>query len=172
MAVIWKYICDARIYECFKSIFFPHISHTPSRRFPTAIKSKAKYRHGASASFSSTLYIPKNCHLTKYLTFFGIFIYSFINLISDFLATRSQVLSKPQHSPAVSRRPCCAVALRITAWSEHGMASVHQTRPYGVNQMGKTYSKPLAARHGRGTACYVCESAFSRLVSKIHHQAM
>jgi hypothetical protein len=56
---------------------------------------------------------------------------------------------------AVSRRPCCAVALRRTAWSERGMASVNQTRPYCVNQMGKKHSKPLAARHGRGTACYV-----------------
>ena len=59
---------------------------------------------------------------------------------------------------AVSRRPCCAVALRRTAWSEHGMgrgiASVNQTRSHCVNQMGKTHSKPLAARHGRGTACY------------------
>jgi len=55
---------------------------------------------------------------------------------------------------AVSRRPCCAVVLRRTAWSEHGrgMASVNQTHPHCVNQMGKTYSKPLAARHGRGTA--------------------
>jgi len=32
---------------------------------------------------------------------------------------------------------------------------VNQTRPHCVNQMGKTHSKPLAARHGRGTACYV-----------------
>ena len=31
------------------------------------------------------------------------------------------------------------------------MASVNQTRPLCVNQMGKTHSKPLAARHGRGT---------------------
>jgi hypothetical protein len=29
---------------------------------------------------------------------------------------------------------------------------VNQTRPHCVNQMGKTHSKPLAARHGRGTA--------------------
>ena len=37
------------------------------------------------------------------------------------------------------------------------MASVNQTRPHCVNQMGKTHSKPLAERHGRGmgTACYV-----------------
>jgi len=33
------------------------------------------------------------------------------------------------------------------------MGSVNQTRPNCVNQMGKTHSKPLAARHGRG--CYV-----------------
>ena len=32
------------------------------------------------------------------------------------------------------------------------MASMNQTRPHCVNQMGKTHSKPLAARYGRGTA--------------------
>jgi hypothetical protein len=32
------------------------------------------------------------------------------------------------------------------------MVIVNQTRPYCVNQMGKTHSKPLAARHGRGMA--------------------
>ena len=51
--------------------------------------------------------------------------------------------------------PCSGhtVLLKATAWSEHGMASVNQTRPHCVNQRGKTHSKPLAARHGRGTAC-------------------
>ena len=45
------------------------------------------------------------------------------------------------------------------------MASVNQTRPHCVNQMGKTHSKPLAARtarHSRGTAWArhaMCESA-------------
>ena len=74
--------------------------------------------------------------------------------------------SRPQHSTAVSRQPCCAVVLRRTAWSKHGMGmaleSVNQTRPHCVNQMGKAHSKPLAARHGRkrhgrrkGTACFV-----------------
>ena len=63
--------------------------------------------------------------------------------------------SRPQHSTAVSRHPCCAVALRRTTWSEHGMASVDQTRLHCVNQIGKTHYKPLAARHGRGTACCV-----------------
>ena len=32
------------------------------------------------------------------------------------------------------------------------MASVNHTRPHCLNQMGKTHSKPLAVRHGRGTA--------------------
>ena len=54
---------------------------------------------------------------------------------------------------AVGRRPCCAVALRRTVWSEHGMASVNQTRAHCVNQMGKTHSKLLAARHGSGMLC-------------------
>jgi hypothetical protein len=56
-----------------------------------------------------------------------------------------------------------AVALRRTAWHGRGMASVNQAWPHCVNQMGKTHSKPLAARHGRGTAWArhaMCESAF------------
>ena len=40
----------------------------------------------------------------------------------------------------------------VGAWHGHGMASVNHTRPHCVNQMGKTHSKPLAARHGMGTA--------------------
>jgi hypothetical protein len=32
------------------------------------------------------------------------------------------------------------------------MACVNQTLPHCVNQMGKTQSKALAVRHGRGTA--------------------
>ena len=32
----------------------------------------------------------------------------------------------PLHSTAVSRRPCCAVALRRTAWSKHGMGAAWQ----------------------------------------------
>ena len=39
----------------------------------------------------------------------------------------------------------------VRAWHGRGMASVNQTRPYCVNQMGKIHSKPLAARHA------VCE---------------
>jgi hypothetical protein len=61
----------------------------------------------------------------------------------------------------------CAVALRshfqngmVVARQGCGMASVNQTRPDCANQMGKTQSKPLVARHGRvmGTTWYVCVS--------------
>ena len=44
------------------------------------------------------------------------------------------------------------------------MASVNQTQPHCVNQMGKRYSKLLADRHGRGMAWArhaMCESAFT-----------
>jgi len=56
------------------------------------------------------------------------------------------------------------------AWARHGhgMASVNQTRSHCVNQMGKTHSKPLAARHDRGTAWALhamCESAFMVLLT-------
>jgi len=40
----------------------------------------------------------------------------------------------------------------VGTWHGHDMPSVNQTQPHCVNQMGKTHSKPLAARHGRGTA--------------------
>jgi hypothetical protein len=49
----------------------------------------------------------------------------------------------------------------VRAWHGRGMARVNQTRPHCVNQMGKTHSKPLAARHGRRTAWAryaMCES--------------
>jgi hypothetical protein len=36
----------------------------------------------------------------------------------------------------------------VVTWHGRGMACVNQTRPHYVNQMGKTQSKPLAARHG------------------------
>jgi hypothetical protein len=74
----------------------------------------------------------------------------------DWYASDNNLLGTPRGSRK-KPKACCAVALRRTAWSEHGMASVNQTRPYCVNQTGKTYSKPLEARHGRamGTACCV-----------------
>jgi len=58
---------------------------------------------------------------------------------------------------------------------------VNKTRPHCVNQMGKTHSKPLAERHGRGTAWArhgggmgaawgrhaMCESAFRLVITDI-----
>jgi len=41
----------------------------------------------------------------------------------------------------------------VRVWQGCGMASVNQTQPHFVNQMGNTHSKPLAARHA------MCESA-------------
>jgi hypothetical protein len=54
----------------------------------------------------------------------------------------------------------------VEAGHGRGVASVNQTRPHCVNQMGKAHSKSLAARHGRGTAWArhaMCESAFNLL---------
>jgi hypothetical protein len=52
------------------------------------------------------------------------------------------------------------------------MACVNQTWPHCVNQMGKTQSKHLVERHGRGTAWArhgMCESALRvRLVEYQH----
>jgi hypothetical protein len=56
----------------------------------------------------------------------------------------------------------------VRAWHGHGMASVNQTGPHCVNQMGKAHSKPFTARHGRGTAWVrhaMCESAFNHCAS-------
>ena len=52
----------------------------------------------------------------------------------------------------------------VRAWQGRGMAGVNQTRPHCVNQMGKTHSRSLAARYGRGTAWArhaMCESALN-----------
>jgi len=59
---------------------------------------------------------------------------------------------------------CCGLEKNgmVRAWHGRSMASVNQTRPHCVNQMGKTHSKPLAARHDRGMAwawCAMCELA-------------
>jgi hypothetical protein len=67
--------------------------------------------------------------------------------------------------------PRCAVALRsrfqngmVVAWHGRGMGCVNQTRPHCLNQMGKTQSKPLAARYGRGMGrAWYCELALSAL---------
>jgi hypothetical protein len=69
------------------------------------------------------------------------------------------MVARRSRKQAGRRWPCCAMVLRRTAWSVHGMgaASVIQTQLHCVNQMGKTHSKPLVARHA------MCESAFNVL---------
>jgi hypothetical protein len=67
----------------------------------------------------------------------------------------SSVSGRPMvtHTCHAAPMPRCAVALRIRF--QNGMVvawHVNQTRPRFVNQMEKTQSKLLAARHGRGTA--------------------
>ena len=59
-----------------------------------------------------------------------------------------------QHGRRETAMLCCGLKKNgmVGARHGHGMASVNQTRPYCVNQMGKAHSKPLAARYGRGTA--------------------
>jgi len=53
---------------------------------------------------------------------------------------------------AISRRPCCAVALRRTAWSEHGMGEARawhgkceSDTAAQCKSNGKDHSKHLAA---------------------------
>ena len=63
----------------------------------------------------------------------------------------------PCHAPTMPffSRPSLdgrAVALRRTAWSEHGMASVNQARPHCVNQMGN-WTHSGTAWQGNGMLC-------------------
>ena len=64
------------------------------------------------------------------------------------------VFSRPQHGRLSMAVLCCGLEENgmVGAWHWHDMASVNQTRPHCVNQMGKTHSKHLAAWHGRVTA--------------------
>jgi hypothetical protein len=83
-------------------------------------------------------------------------------LIHTYHAVR--LLFPCRHLAATLPRPCHGVErslserhIRGMAGKRHGngMGCVNQTRPHCVNQMGKTQSKALAERHGRGTAWYV-----------------
>ena len=58
------------------------------------------------------------------------------------------------HRPLLTAVLCRGLEKNGMVRVQHGrgLASVNQTRPHCVNQMGKPHSKPLAARHGRGTA--------------------
>ena len=74
------------------------------------------------------------------------------------VAGRSRTRVGSPHSTAVLCRGLEKTGMG-RAGHGHGM---NQTRPRCVNQMRKTHSKPLATRHGRGTAGArhdMCESA-------------
>ena len=76
--------------------------------------------------------------------------------------------------PKAGRQPACSLSKAVVcrgldkqgmvrAWHGRDRASVNQTRPHCVNQMGKTHSKLLEAQHDGGTAWArhaMCESAF------------
>ena len=69
-----------------------------------------------------------------------------------------------QHGRRETAVLCCALEKNgmVGAWHGHGMASVNQSRSHCINQMRKTHSKLLTARHGRGKAwerhghCMLC----------------
>jgi hypothetical protein len=58
------------------------------------------------------------------------------------------------HRPSLEGRAVRGLEKNSMVRAGHGrcMVSVNQTRLHCVNQVGKTDSKPSAARHGRGTA--------------------
>jgi hypothetical protein len=56
------------------------------------------------------------------------------------------------HTCSAHAALCRGLEKSLSERRGRGMACVNQTRPHFVNQLGKTLSKPLAARHGRGTA--------------------
>jgi hypothetical protein len=88
----------------------------------------------------------------------------------DWYASDNNLLGTPLGSrkkPNAGRAVLCRGLEKkgmVKAWHGRGMASVNQTRRHCENQMGKTHSKPLAARHDRGTAWArhaKCESALT-----------
>jgi hypothetical protein len=71
-----------------------------------------------------------------------------------------QVANMPSHAVTLPRSchyPAVTLGSRFqkgifVAWQGNGMVCVNQIWPHCVNQMGKTQSKALAERQGRGTA--------------------
>jgi hypothetical protein len=98
-----------------------------------------------------------------------LFGFTLATCIWDWYATDNNLRGTPRGSrkkPNAGRQPIgrlsTAVLCRgleknnmVRALHGHSMVNVNQTWPHCVNQMGKTHSKPLVARYGRGTACYV-----------------
>jgi hypothetical protein len=72
-------------------------------------------------------------------------------------------MPSPFRDPAVALRGRFQKGIFVT-WQGNAIVCVNQTRPHCVNQLGKTQSKSLAERYGRGTAGErhgVCETVFS-----------
>jgi hypothetical protein len=96
-------------------------------------------------------------------TLFG---FTLVTCIWDWYASDINLCGTPRGSrkkPKVSRSPTGRLSSAVLSrglekngmfGAGHGrcMASVNQTRPHCVNEMGKKHSKRLRARHGRGTA--------------------
>jgi hypothetical protein len=95
-------------------------------------------------------------------------------------------LSRLIYSAAVSdlHYPCRAHAMlwpchssqghgTVRTWHERGMASVNQTRPHCVNQMGKAHSKTLRgtawAQHGHGMLCVNRPGQFQTCLKRNRH---
>ena len=83
--------------------------HFPSRASPCAVRFQTH-----STTLQSKIWIV--------VRWIGVFLIIFVEL--RVVAGRSRTRAgSPQ---AVSRRPCCVVALRRTVWSEHGMGAAWQ----------------------------------------------
>ena len=52
--------------------------------------------------------------------------YASITIFVELRVVAGKSRTRAGSPQAVSRRPCCAVALRRTAWSEHGMGTAWQ----------------------------------------------
>jgi hypothetical protein len=119
----------------------------------------------------------KCCFVSHWPSEIGMLLINFLEL--GVVETRGRKLASRQHSVTLPR-PCHNPAMALTgrfqkgivvARQGNGMVCVNQTRPHCVNKMGKTQSKALPERHGRGTAWErhgMCESAFMALHSTGH----
>jgi hypothetical protein len=76
--------------------------------------------------------------------------------ISRTVADRQHAVTLPRscHDPAIALISLFQKGIFVASQG-NGMLCVNKTPPHCVNQMGKTQSKTLEERHGRGTAWYV-----------------
>src|SRR5215468_8634215 len=126
-------------------------SHIPCRS-PAVLKPDSHTPCRSPAVLKPDSHIP--CHDPAIL----------LLLITNFLelrvvAERRRKLAGRRSYAVRMPSPCREPAVKgiFMAGERHGngMVCVTQTRPHCVNQMGKSQFKPLAERHGRGTAWYL-----------------